>query len=221
MCTYAVARFSCRHEIWGRRTKLCTIGEDFRDGHLEADCTIRGTHPLKTMLVSDPCYNCFKIKALPMLCREKLQHARSVFKERWPEELPSKHADSMASLEQEVEALLLESKVDLKDQASTITRPQRLLRKRVKSVPISDKETGNTPQRKGGLPAAPKTTPPKGVTALPTLKMASSKTTPPRLSRLALPRKKTPEKSVAPPKVSTGSPEKVATKLPKPGFLRK
>lgn len=234
MCTYAVARFSCRHEIWGRRTKLCTIGEDFRDGQIEADCTVRGTHPLKTMAVPEPCYDCFKIKALSMLCREKLQQARSVFKERWPEELPPNQANPAAAgehaaqqQEQEIPDQESPQRSDIKEQViecppdvNAIAKSTRVLRKIVKPGPTTKEPA--TPLRKCGLPA-PKTTPPavKTQTALPAPKVTPSKITPPRASRLAVPVKKTPEKSDTPVKASTKTPTKLGTKLPKPEFLRK
>lgn len=219
MCVHAVALFSCRHEIWGRRTSLCTISEDFRAGLLEADCTLRNTHPLKTMKMNQPCYNCFKIKALPMLCREKLQEARSAFKERWPEDVSSDRPGTneiVKGEDKESEQPGMDIKENVVDATPSVVAKPKTIFGKVPNVSFTPKTNATTTPVKGTGLATPKVTPASQKSALP-----APKTTPPKVSRLALPTRKTPEKSTPAPKASTQSTPKVLSKLPKPGFVRK
>lgn len=221
MCTYALARFSCRHEIWGRRTKLCTIGEDFARNEIEADCAFRGTHPMKTMLNSQPCYKCMQTKALPMLCRAKLQEARSAFKERWPEAATEEGNDAPESLKAVETNGPKSTKIEdpstqmlVKSNVSSTAQPSNVVVKTCKPAGIPKPNAGAATSEVS-LPSGSKKTP------LSLKNAPAQKTTPSRLSRLAMPTRKTPEKTITSSKTEAKTaPPKGVSRLPKPGFLR-
>ncbi|KAL3961965.1 hypothetical protein ACCO45_003488 [Purpureocillium lilacinum] len=84
MCTYARTVFECAHQTWGRRLKLCTIGEDFRDGYLPSDCCLRRPHGLQSRRVPSRCDRCRSLDGKVALLRAKLDECRAQFLKRWP-----------------------------------------------------------------------------------------------------------------------------------------
>jgi hypothetical protein len=173
-----------------------------------------------------------------MLCREKLQAARSVFKERWPEEQPSKAASPVMSEKpigegeemamksdkdkQPAESDIKEQVIDIPDSKDDAAKPATLIGKVVKPTRLVKKDPVTPVKRKTALPTS-KLTPPKVQAALPSPDSTPPKATPSRLSRLVRPSTKTPEKKkvAAAPKTPAKAPAKAESKLPKPGFLRK
>ncbi|PNY23733.1 Uncharacterized protein TCAP_06341 [Tolypocladium capitatum] len=84
MCTYARTVFECKHHLWGRRLKLCTIGEDFGAGELPSDCAFRKPHGLHSRRIPRRCDKCRALDHKVALVRAKLEACRAAFRERWP-----------------------------------------------------------------------------------------------------------------------------------------
>ncbi|POR31302.1 Uncharacterized protein TPAR_08504 [Tolypocladium paradoxum] len=84
MCTYARTVFECKHHLWGRRLKLCTIGEDFRAGELASDCAYRKPHGLHSRRVPRRCDKCRALDGKVVLVRAKLEECQAALRERWP-----------------------------------------------------------------------------------------------------------------------------------------
>lgn len=84
MCIYARTVFECKHHLWGRRLKLCAIGEAFRAGELPGDCALRSPHGLHSRRVTRRCDKCRALDRKVALTRAKLEECRAAFRERWP-----------------------------------------------------------------------------------------------------------------------------------------
>ncbi|KND90100.1 hypothetical protein TOPH_05192 [Tolypocladium ophioglossoides CBS 100239] len=84
MCTYTRTVFECKHHLWGRRLKLCTIGEDFRAGELPSDCAFRKPHGLHSRRIPRRCDKCRALDCKVALVRAKLEDCQAAFRERWP-----------------------------------------------------------------------------------------------------------------------------------------
>lgn len=83
MCTYARTIFDCKHQIWGRRAKLCTIGEDFLNGDLPRDCAYRKPHGLQSRKLHGKCERCLKLDEVVAALHKKLEQCRRTFEETW------------------------------------------------------------------------------------------------------------------------------------------
>ncbi|KYK55516.1 hypothetical protein DCS_07479 [Drechmeria coniospora] len=85
MCTYARTVFECMHQAWGRRLKLCAVGDDFRAGRLPRDCAHRKPHGLQSRRVSRPCDRCRLLDHKVRLVRSKLAECHEAFGKKWPD----------------------------------------------------------------------------------------------------------------------------------------
>lgn len=96
MCTYARTVFECRHQYWGRRLKLCTIGDDFNAGRLPRDCAAHKPHGLHSRRVARRCDKCRLLDHKIILMRAKLTECLEAFRSRWPDYYwPDKSADEL------------------------------------------------------------------------------------------------------------------------------
>ncbi len=58
MCIYARTIFACNHELCRQRIRLCTIGEDFKNGEISTDCNLVNFHGLKSIRSVYACPSC-------------------------------------------------------------------------------------------------------------------------------------------------------------------
>lgn len=76
MCTYARTVYGCDHQAWGRKTKPCTIGQDYLDGVVPSDCAYRKPHGLRSVRVAGPCDRCRQMETKLRETRVKLEALR-------------------------------------------------------------------------------------------------------------------------------------------------
>ena len=84
MCTYVRAVYACKHEVWGRRIKGCTIAEAFQSGKLPADCAYHKSHGLKSTVIPRRCGRCERLDKSLERMKLKVQDCRAAFEKKWP-----------------------------------------------------------------------------------------------------------------------------------------